>query len=67
MIGLDPDPVMLQQARAACEGLVNCSWLLGDARELSQLIRAPVDYALIANTFHGAPDKPPYPEAWPLH
>ena len=57
VIGLDLDPTMLQQAQAACEGLANCSWLLGDARELSQLIRAPVDYALIANTFHGAPDK----------
>ncbi len=55
--GLDLDPAMLQQAQAACEGLANCSWLLGDARELSQLIRAPADYALIANTFHGAPDK----------
>ncbi len=57
VIGLDLDPAMLQQAQAACEGLANCSWLLGDARELSQLVRAPVDYALIANTFHGAPDK----------
>lgn len=57
VIGLDLDPAMLQQAQAACEGLTNCSWLLGDARELSQLIRAPVDYAFIANTFHGAPDK----------
>jgi SAM-dependent methyltransferase len=55
--GLDLDPAMLRQARAACEGLANCSWLLGDARELSQLLQAPVDYALIANTFHGAPDK----------
>ncbi len=56
-IGFDLDPAMLEQAQTACEGLANCDWLLGDAMELSRLLGAPADYVLIANTFHGAPDK----------
>lgn len=57
VIGLDLDPVMLEQAQAACKGMANCDWLLGDAMELSRLMSAPADYILIANTFHGVPDK----------
>ena len=57
VVGFDLDPEMLEQAQAACEGLANCDWLLGDARELGSLIGAPADYVLIANTFHGVPDK----------
>lgn len=57
VIGFDLDPVMLEQAQAACEGMANCDWLLGDAMTLSRLLGAPADYVLIANTFHGARDK----------
>ena len=57
VVGFDLDPEMLEQAQAACEGLANSDWLLGDARELGSLIGAPADYVLIANTFHGVPDK----------
>lgn len=57
VIGFDLDPVMLEQAKAACDGMKNCTWLLGDAMELSKRITVPVDYVLIANTFHGVPDK----------
>lgn len=57
VIGFDLDPAMLQQAKAACDGMANCDWLLGDAMELSHLIGAPADYVLIANTFHGVLDK----------
>ncbi|MDW7748711.1 class I SAM-dependent methyltransferase [Halomonas sp.] len=57
VIGLGLDPVMLEQAQAACEGMSNCSWLLGDAMALSRLLDPSVDYVLIANTFHGVPDK----------
>lgn len=55
--GFDLDPAMLEQAKAACDGMANCDWLLGDAMELSCLIASPVDFVLIANTFHGVPDK----------
>ncbi len=57
VIGFDLDPAMLEQAKAVCGGMANCEWLLGDAMELSRLIAAPVEYVLIANTFHGVPDK----------
>ena len=55
-VGFDLDPAMLKQAQTACDGIPNCDWLLGDAMDLSRLIDAPVDYVLIANTFHGVPD-----------
>jgi len=57
VIGFDLDPIMLKQAHAACAGMSNCDWLLGDAMSLSRLLGASVDYVLIANTFHGVPDK----------
>ena len=57
VIGLDLDPDLLATARSSCEHLGNCDWLLGDAMQLPQLVSVKVDYVLIANTFHGAPDK----------
>jgi len=57
VIGLDLDPAILEQARTACKGMRKCLWQAGDAMELSRLVEAPVDYVLIANTFHGVPDK----------
>lgn len=57
VIGVELDPDMLEQAQAACAGMTNSDWLLGDAMALSRLLSAPADYVLIANTFHGAPDK----------
>lgn len=56
-VGLDLDSEMLEQAQAVCAGIANCDWLLGDAMEMSRLVGAPADYVLIANTFHGVPDK----------
>ena len=56
--GVDLEPAMLERARAACRGLPNCRWLLGGAMELSRSVRTPVDYVLLANTLHGAADKP---------
>ncbi|MFZ1903900.1 MAG: class I SAM-dependent methyltransferase [Steroidobacteraceae bacterium] len=58
VIGLDLAPAMLAEARAACRALPNCRWQLGDAMGLSRSVRARVDYVLLANTLHGAPDKP---------
>lgn len=57
VIGLDLDPEMLAQAKAMCSVSENCDWLLGDAMTLSELMPDPVDFVLIANTFHGVPDK----------
>lgn len=55
VVGFDLDPLMLARAQAACADLAHCSWLHGDAMALNQLIPTPVDYVLIANTFHGVP------------
>ena len=57
IIGVDLDPAMLAQAKVACEGENHCDWVLGDAMDLRHLIRSAVDFVLIANTFHGVPDK----------
>lgn len=57
VIGVDLDPAMLQQAKAACSEMGNCVLVQGDARDLAALVPKPVDAVLIANTFHGVPDK----------
>ncbi len=56
---LDLDPEMLDQARceAALQGASVAQWICGDARDLPHLVSEEIDYVLIANTFHGAPDK----------
>lgn len=57
VIGLDLDPGLLALAKAACFDCSNCTWITGDAMQLSKLVRMPVDYVLLGNTFHGVPDK----------
>ncbi len=57
---LDLDAAMLDKAKeevAACGGRV-AAWLEGDAMAMATLLPEKVDYILIANTFHGVPDKP---------
>ncbi len=55
-VGLDIDPVLLAQARAACADLP-CDWRLGDAMAIGDSCPGPFDVVLMANTFHGVPDK----------
>src|SRR5574341_6528 len=57
VIAIDLDPAMLAQAKTACSDCANCTFIQADVRELASLIREPADYVLIANTFHGVPDK----------
>lgn len=56
---LDLGPATLEaaQAAAAREGVSGIEWILGDARELGALTPEAVDYALIANSFHGVEDQ----------
>lgn len=56
---LDIDPEMLNQARSEVTrwGASVIEWLCADARDISELIPHDIDYVLIANTFHGVPDK----------
>jgi SAM-dependent methyltransferase len=57
--GVDLDPAMLDQARAAVAraGAEVRQWICADAMDLARLIPEKVDFVLIANTFHGVPDQ----------
>jgi len=54
---LDLDADLLGEAEKGCKANPNFHPILGDARELTQRIDAPVDFVFIANTFHGVPKK----------
>ena len=56
-VDLDPAMLALAQGRALAEGLTNCTFTRGDAYDLAKLFAGYVDWVLIANTFHGVPDK----------
>jgi ubiquinone/menaquinone biosynthesis C-methylase UbiE len=62
---LDLDPVMIEMARAevARQGASVLDWLCADARDIADLLTEPVDYVLMANTFHGVPDQAGLPRA----
>lgn len=55
---LDPAMLALARDRALAAGLTNCTFTVGDAYDLEKLVPSRVDWVLIANTFHGVPDKP---------
>lgn len=57
--GLDLDPAMLKQAEAevAHQGASVLQWICADALEVARLLPMPVEYVLMANTFHGVPDQ----------
>jgi SAM-dependent methyltransferase len=59
VVAIDLNPAMLERARArlTAAGLTNCSFVTGDAYDIAKLVPIPVDAVLIANTFHGVPDK----------
>jgi ubiquinone/menaquinone biosynthesis C-methylase UbiE len=56
-IDLDPAMLALARDRALAEGLTNCTFTAGNAYDLAKLVPSRVDWVLIANTFHGVPDK----------
>jgi SAM-dependent methyltransferase len=56
-IDLDPAMLALARDRACADGLTNCAFVAGDAYDVATLVQARVDWVLIANTFHGVPDK----------
>jgi ubiquinone/menaquinone biosynthesis C-methylase UbiE len=39
-------------------GVTNCNFVTGNAYELQALVPGPVDFVLMANAFHGVPDRP---------
>lgn len=56
-IDLDPAMLAIARNRTFAEGLTNCTFTVGDAYDLRKLAPRRVDAVLIANTFHGVPDK----------
>ena len=56
-VDLDAGMIEAARRRLAAEGAPECMWITGDARELNRLMDERADYVLIANTFHGVPDK----------
>ncbi len=56
VLGLDLDAGLLAAARAACANLP-CQWHLADAMAIDRLGLGSFDVVLMANTFHGVPDK----------
>src|SRR5260370_18827333 len=56
-IDLDPKMVDLARARVGAAGATNCAFIVGDAYDVAEFVTEAVDLVLIANTFHGVPDK----------
>ncbi|HKT17994.1 MAG TPA: class I SAM-dependent methyltransferase [Stellaceae bacterium] len=56
---IDLDPAMLEAARRrlAAAGLANCRFIAGDAFAIARLVPEPMDFVLLANAFHGVPDR----------
>ncbi len=60
VMAIDIDPVLLRQAQARITqaGLTNCDFVEADAGAIQEIVqRQSVDFVLMANTFHGVPDK----------
>lgn len=59
VIAIDIDPNMLALARTKMTATwsTNYGLIEGDAYAVAELVRRPVDFVLMANTFHGVPDK----------
>ncbi len=56
VLGLDLNAELLAAAEAACAGLP-CQWHQADAMAIDRLGLGSFDVVLMANTFHGVPDK----------
>lgn len=56
-VDLDPAMLTLTQQELQRIGAPPCRLVEGDAFEMASLVPEKVDYVLLANTFHGVPDK----------
>ncbi len=66
VVAIDIDAALLEMAKirmAERGGAPNCTFIEADAYEIVGLLNAPVDYVLLANAFHGVPDRPRLAEA----
>ncbi len=60
VFAIDIDKALLEVARKRLEesGVSNCDYIEGDAYRIATLCPHAVDFILMANAFHGVPDKP---------
>ncbi len=56
-IDIDPGMLALARAKVAAAGATNCDFIEADAFAVAERVSCPVDFVLMANTFHGVPDK----------
>jgi len=56
---LDIDASLVEAARRRLgeAGVTNCDFIVGDAYDVAALAPRPADFVLIANAFHGVPDR----------
>jgi predicted methyltransferase len=56
---IEIDPKLLETARVRLNeaGARNCTYIEGDAYEISSLLPTAVDHVFMANAFHGVPEK----------
>jgi SAM-dependent methyltransferase len=57
-IDIDPDLLDVARHRLCESGVKNCDFVTGDAYALATLVRESADFVLMANAFHGVPDRP---------
>lgn len=56
-LDLDPALIALAKAEVALHKATVLKWICADAQSAAQHLSEPVDYVLMANTFHGVPDQ----------
>lgn len=57
-IDIDPDLLRLGAIRLAEADINNCTFIAGDAYDVTNTVPAKVDFVFLANAYHGVPDKP---------
>jgi ubiquinone/menaquinone biosynthesis C-methylase UbiE len=57
---IDIDTKLLDLCRAKCaaQGVTNSDFVAGDAYDVAKLMPQRADFVLLANAFHGVPDRP---------
>jgi ubiquinone/menaquinone biosynthesis C-methylase UbiE len=59
VFAIDIDQKLLDMARIRLveQNVTNCEFINGDAYDAAKLVPGPVDFVLMANAFHGVPDR----------
>jgi ubiquinone/menaquinone biosynthesis C-methylase UbiE len=57
-IDIDRELLAVARRSLAQAHLANCDFVVGDAYDVHRLTQEPADFVLIANAFHGVPDRP---------